>query len=63
MAMMKLDPTWSSKARDLDEAQQEELHTEMAEKRKQADTAQRPSRLASAKTADILLKRVDADVS
>lgn len=63
MAMMKLDPTWSIKASELDEAQQEELRTELAEKRKLADTALRPTRLASAKTADVLLKRVDADVS
>lgn len=63
MRLMKLDPAWSAKASELDEAQQEELCMELAEKRKLADTALRPGRLSSAKTADVLLKRVDADVS
>lgn len=63
MVMMKRDPSWSVKASEMDEVQQEELCMELAEKRKQADTAICPSRLSRAKTADILLKKVDADVS
>lgn len=63
IAKMKLDPDWSIKASNRDVTEQEDLHKWMAAKRKNIDTALRPTRLSGAKTADVLLKRVDGDVS
>ncbi|KAF7972006.1 hypothetical protein HWV62_19293 [Athelia sp. TMB] len=62
MAMMKMDPTWSTKAKDLDEEEQEELRAELAHKREESATALRPTRLSGSKTADILVKRIDGDL-
>lgn len=60
---MKLDPDWNIKASNRDVTEQEDLRRWMVAKRKDTNTALRPTRLSGAKTADILLKRVDGDVS
>ncbi|KAF7965691.1 hypothetical protein HWV62_42223, partial [Athelia sp. TMB] len=62
IAMMKAHPEWSTKASEMDEAEQEELRNELNRKREHADKALRPTRLSQSRTLDILLKKIDADL-
>ncbi|KAF7979792.1 hypothetical protein HWV62_40838 [Athelia sp. TMB] len=62
MALMKLDPEWCTRASEMEQGEQNELRSFLVKKREQENMAARPTRLASSKTADSLLKKINEDL-